>query len=379
MFREYLLNDIAKLSYGNKFDKNKMTFVNPTVHFVSRTANNNGTSGCVDAIDGVTPYPAGSLTLAFGGSIGSCFVQDKPFYTGQNVGVIELPDSVSEKAKVYLATVISKVCKTRFITFADEINKHFKTDLTITLPCTQNGSPDWNYMDECVRGLEETCLKNLDVYLKIAGLYDCELTDEEKRSVDVAHSKNVKWCQFRIGDLFEPLKVGFVGKGQKIGSATKEPDEEHCIPLTCAKIGDNGIMYWGKRGDFITYTNALSVIADGAVSAGLVYAQPEEAGAYSHSYFIRVKDIDVSKYTNMYLSTVLTKVIYPKYSREDTPRWNKIEHEVISLPVTTSGSPDWDFMEKYIRATEKLVITDVVKWKNKQIELTKKVVNQEVS
>lgn len=72
----------------------------------------------------------------------------------------------------------------------------------------------------------------------------------------------------------------------------------------------------GKPGDFITYTNALSVIADGAVSAGLVYAQPEEAGAYSHSYFIKVKDIEVSKYVNLFLSAVLTKVIYPKYSRK---------------------------------------------------------------
>lgn len=36
--------------------------------------------------------------------------------------------------------------------------------------------------------------------------------------------------------------------------------------------------------------------------------------------------------------------------------------------------PDWNFMEKYIKAIEKTVIADVVKWKNKVIEKTKEMV-----
>jgi hypothetical protein len=133
-------------------------------------------------------------------------------------------------------------------------------------------------------------------------------------------------------------------------------------------------MSWGKKGDFITYKNTLAVIADGAVSAGLVYAQPEEAVAYSHSYFIDTKEKDVSKYAKQYLSSVLTKVIYPKYSREDAPRWNKIETEMIYLPIKSDGTPDFDYMERYIRAMEKVVIADVVKYKDKVIEETRKVV-----
>lgn len=134
-------------------------------------------------------------------------------------------------------------------------------------------------------------------------------------------------------------------------------------------------MYWGKKGDFITYKNTLAVIADGAVSAGLVYAQPEEAGAYSHSYFIDTKTKGVSKYAKEYLSTVLTKVVYPKYSREDAPRWNKIEKDVIYLPVTSNGDIDFDYMERYIRVIEKLAIADVVKYRDRQIAITKQIVS----
>ena len=45
----------------------------------------------------------------------------------------------------------------------------------------------------------------------------------------------------------------------------------------------------------------------------------------------------------------------------------------ISLP-TKNDQPDFDFMETYIHAVEKVVIKNVVTWKDKEIEKTKEVV-----
>ena len=39
--------------------------------------------------------------------------------------------------------------------------------------------------------------------------------------------------------------------------------------------------------------------------------------------------------------------------------------------------PDWDFMEKYIRVSEKEVIADLVKKKDEIIEKTKEIVNKD--
>jgi hypothetical protein len=44
------------------------------------------------------------------------------------------------------------------------------------------------------------------------------------------------------------------------------------------------------------------------------------------------------------------------------------------LPIKPDGTPDFDYMERYIRAIEKLVIADVVKYKNEIIEKTKEVI-----
>ena len=174
-WQEFYLKDIAVLDNGNKMDKNKMTHDNPIINFVSRTAVNNGISDIVDKIDNVNPYPAGCITLAFGGSVGSCFLQEKPFYTGQNVGVISLPEYVPTEAKLFFISVLEKKCKMSFRAFGNEINKHFKTDLSIKLPVIAKDEIAWDYMQEKIAELEQ--------YLIVAGLNDYELTDEDREAL----------------------------------------------------------------------------------------------------------------------------------------------------------------------------------------------------
>ena len=90
---------------------------------------------------------------------------------------------------------------------------------------------------------------------------------------------------------------------------------------------------------------------------------------------IRLENVEVSYRTNLYLASVLNKVLYPKYSRERPPRWeNKVENDSILLPVTAEGQPDYSYMEQYIRVQEKLAIRDAIQLKDRIIEETKCVV-----
>ena len=61
---------------------------------------------------------------------------------------------------------------------------------------------------------------------------------------------------------------------------------------------------------------------------------------------------------------------------------DKVSQTVVSLPVVVSSVPgyeytigdiDFDYMEHYIRAVEKITIADVIKYRNKVIEATKQV------
>ena len=128
-WKEFTLPDLFIIDSGNKFDKSKMTSsIYSDINFVGRTATNNGIVAVVDEIEHIEPYSAGNITLALGGSIGSCFVQDTPFYTSQNVAVlIPLYDEMTLKAKQFISTIIRNESITNYIAFAS-VNAEQKFD-----------------------------------------------------------------------------------------------------------------------------------------------------------------------------------------------------------------------------------------------------------
>lgn len=156
---EFHLYDIFSISMGNKFDRSKMCEVDEGINFVGRSALTNGVACAVTSVEDrkgntVQPYPAGDITIALGGSIGAAFVQDKEFYTSQNVCVLHTDDhSITERAKWFVAASITASCG-NYEAFTDELNRHIRTDFIIRLPVDKTGQPDWAYMEEYMRKVE---------------------------------------------------------------------------------------------------------------------------------------------------------------------------------------------------------------------------------
>ena len=258
--------------------------------------------------------------------------------------------------------------------------------------------PDFDYMQECIEKLEQKHIKELGQYLATTGLDDCELTNEDIATLTLCGFKQYKESdskntskirkemrEFRCGDILTKYNPKFYGKpntyvGRKAHTTT-EPDKKHTIPLTCAKYDNNGIMYYGETGLFETVSNCLVMIRDGAVSTGLVFAHKDPISVLSHSYLMICKE-KVGFHTLQYIATTMTKILYPKYDRGTPSIWkNRVENDYIPLPIRTDDNnmpiidsrckyhhdgyiPDWDFMEKYIKAIEKTVISNVVKYKD---------------
>ena len=355
---EFLLNDIATLTNGNKFDKNKMSHDKPSINFVSRTGFSNGISDFVDKIDGTEPYPAGAITLALGGSVGSTFVQPKPFYTGQNVGVIEF-DNKSEKMKQFVAVVLNKVCSTQFSAFKNEINKHFKRDLSIPLPLKPSAEPenytqddiDWDYM--------ETVMSRVTARAKDRLANLPQPTDKKKTPVDTS-----AWGEFVVGELFDKCDLKRIKPDfNKHADLSSTPSDEFNLPLINAKVGNNGIMYYGRSSDWESETMTLDIVNDGAASTGMVYAQPQATGTLYNAYQIKLKpdvhdNVTVSQL--LFLATTTQVSIQNKFSYENKAIWNKVQAETIKLPLKPSADPenytqediDWDYMDSFMQAIE---------------------------
>lgn len=169
-WKEFYLYKLFIAGMGNGIDAIQTTCDEPKYNYVSRDSNGNGVVGFVDEIEGEEPFPAGAMSLALGGSfLGSCFIQKKPFYTAQNVAVLQEKVPLSDHAKLFIATLIRNECKIKYQAFGRELNAHFRKDFTIKLPVKRNADgivfdethefsddgyiPDWEWMGNYMKSL----------------------------------------------------------------------------------------------------------------------------------------------------------------------------------------------------------------------------------
>jgi len=319
-WKEFLLNDICHITMGNKLDYSNMTMDNPSVNFVGRSAENNGVADKVDYIEGVVPYKAGCVSVALGGSLGMSCVQNEPFYTSQNVSVLDFDDNVSLEAKLFLTTLIMNECKYKYVAFGRELNTHIRNDFSLYLPATPDGAPDWEFMERFMKkyyqGRPKTKIKFRRIPLEIH-----------------------KWKEFRVGDLFE-IKRGLCSDASSL-------DDGNDLYYIGAKKDDNGVISKvAYDNSLISKGNCIACICDGAGSVG--YA------TYQDKNFIGTVNLRLLYHEK--LTTESALFIVPVLDCERVKysfgrKWRThLEDTIIKLPADSKGSPDWKFMENYIKS-----------------------------
>lgn len=313
----------------------KMTPDEDGIPFVTRTATNNGVGGIVEPIDGVTPYPAGSLSIALGGSIGSTFLQTKEFYTSQNVAVLQPKSNLDSGILLFLARLIEKECSKRFVAFGRELNKHIKRDFTIKLPLIEKDKPNWPIIASIVKDqiIPQLPKKAQKVWLQ---KYDTTPQKHEDMKLDTED-----WKYYTIGDLFRvELTKGDI-KADEVDSGN--------IPLISSGEGNNGVVkYISKDGDgkaemFPDNTITLDMFCH-ANYQGLPYY------AVGHGRVnILFPKFELNKHIGIFICTLINREVY-RFSYGRAVYSTVAEKMKIKLPVTPSGEPDWKFMEDYIKS-----------------------------
>lgn len=316
--KTFLLNDIVKIDYGNKFDLQKMTFEKPCINFVSRTSINNGVSAKVDLIPNKKPYDEGCLTIALGGSIGATFYQNQPFYTGQNVAVIQFKEKdISLLSKLYLCQIIKFEVKNKFRAFGRELNKHIKVDFTVNLPVNNDDNPDWDYINEYMKKLHHKSIgsnNNRQVVYKL----DTSL-----------------WKEFKLSYLFNIV----AGKYHY-----PEEYENGKTPYISASNSNNGVAQLiSLPPDF-----KGNCIVTGKVGCTAFY-QSDNFCATSDVNILIPKYCNFNKYIGLFIVSIINKSENYKWSYGRQCRVGDSNNIVIKLPEK-NDQPDWEFMENYIKS-----------------------------
>ena len=150
---EHGLFDVVK---GSRLTKAAMR--EGTINFISASSFNNGIAAHIANTEHV--HPGNTLTVSYNGSdIGRTFYQKEPFWASDDVNVLYPRFELNERIALFLAPLIKEAGGSHVYK-----NKWLQTDMMntmIPLPITEEGNPDWDYMDEYMCALLERTDNNL--------------------------------------------------------------------------------------------------------------------------------------------------------------------------------------------------------------------------
>ena len=389
--KEIRLGDLFVISNSKGVNANQVKF-GGSYPYVTRTEKDNGIAGYIyaDNLDKINP----ANTISFGQDTWTLFYQSEPYFTGNRVKILKLKDEnfkLTEEVALYLITAMKKVLVG--LTWGTSKNEVNFENRTICLPVTSSGEIDWQYMQERIAELEQERIAELEHYLVASGLNDYELTEEDKSILatelfngdDATELPSENSCRkearkFRVGDLFEVLKITNKLSKLKLSNDGK-------FPVYSSDTANNGI---------IGFTDTPNYMCSEDVPVYITF------GDHTRSFNIVRKSFSV-------LDNV--KILRPQFVAEDeiliyiitkwkktipdlgySRHWKIAKDCVLFLPIQTDTAnnpiidpknkyhpegyiPDWSFMEKYIRAIEKVVIKDVVDWKDEEIKKTIEIVS----
>lgn len=83
----------------------------------------------------------------------------------------------------------------------------------------------------------------------------------------------------------------------------------------------------------------------------LTYQKEDFVSNDSHNFEMHLNDIEGNKHMYLFLITVIRSALSQKYSWGDAVTKEKILSEVLPLPSTINGTPDWKWMEQFMQTT----------------------------
>ncbi|GAA7913192.1 restriction endonuclease subunit S [Helicobacter pylori] len=383
---EFRLGDLFEASNGD-FDIQKRHINHKGEFVITAGLSNNGVLGQSDIKAKV--FESHTITIDM---FGCAFFRSFPYKMVTHARVFSLKPKfeINHKIGLFLSTLFfdypKKFGYENMCSWAKIKNDKVILPLKPTANTQTLDGIDFHFMETFIAELEQCRLAELEAYLKATGLSNTTLSSDEENALNVFNNSmgggnnpcGLTWQSFKLGDLFEKVSARFLGKGDKFKATSKSITDTHNIPLVYCKKGNNGIMYWGKKGDFETYNNIISIIYNGVIATGLTYAHRDEVGILAESYFIKFKNGNPNFLCNLFIKTAIEKVLYPKYSRDNLATWaNKVENELIFLPTTKNGKIDFHFMRTLINALMKQTIQGVVQYSSAKIQATKEAISQE--
>ncbi len=286
--------------------------------FIVNSAENNGVGG----YSTLNPTEKGGIITFSDTTEGNTFfVQPNDFIGFAHVqGMYPKHRKWSTNQLLFLSTILIFVNKNRY-NYGRKMTRENILATTVLLPSDNNDEPDWIWIDKYISSLHAK-----KVTTKIAS---CQNTID-----------TISWRSFRLDKLFD-LK-----KGTRL---IKEDMEDGNVNYLGAISSNNGVRQKISCQESDLYSpNCITVNYNGSV--GEAFYQKDPFWASDDVNVLYAKDWwQLNVYRAMFIITIIKA---NKYKFDYGRKWTmeKMKKSTVLLPSKTDGTPDWDWMESYIKS-----------------------------
>lgn len=258
---------------------------------------------------------------------GNVFYHDETCAGDDNIYAF-LNSELSRTAKLFVASSVASVTQSKY-SYQQQFRQGDANKLSVYLPATPDGAPDWTYMESYMANLETRVADSLTL------LHAAK--DAEKKKVDTK-----EWGEFRVGELFDAER----GKVKNI-----QPLTPGATPIIAAGAYNQGIA--GMYEIDSAYKNRITVSCNGA-GCGSTFYHPYEFNVNGDAITLIEKKCMPDR-AKQFVACILNATFTRKFSYEEKCSPQKALAEVMRLPIDKTGQPDWAYMEEYMRKVEERV------------------------
>lgn len=373
MFKNFRIDEVFVMKRGKEAAPNRVP--DGSYNMVNETSTNNGITKKAYSEN---VFDGNSITVSVNYAT-TVFYQPEPYCASVNILILENENLDAESA-MYIIAMLRK--NNEKYDYNNKISKDRLAETVLPFPVIENPNPDHEYtVDDIDWQYMRDRITELDAYLQATGLNDYELTEDDKKILSLSakrasdedgtlenNSKDeVRFGKVKVSKLFDIHPT----------SAYKMSNSD-----LFATIGDTPVLSNSSANNGIGGYSALEPIEDGnmitfsdtTTGADTMFYQPNPFIGYAHVQGMYPLQDGWSEASYKYFIGALRKAAGDGWSYAVKFNRKLVADMDVLLPVKSDDTPDFDYMERYIRAMEKIIIADVVKYKDRVIETTKKVI-----
>lgn len=324
------LSSLGKVESGR--DIYAQERVDGDIPYITAGSQNNGIGYFVGNKNNT--YDKGYIAINRNGAVGLAFYHPYWSVMGNDCRKLHLTEADENiYVGIFVATAISMQNKS--FSYSRKLGTGRANKLQIMLPVTDAGEPDYQFMEDYIRELMSSKREQYRQYVEkqLQSLWT-DITNMDSYSNEL---KSRRWAEFFLEDLFT------VSAGKRLTNADKTDGNR---PFIGATDNNNGITGFVDNRNSSLDSNVLGVNYNGAPCIGFYH--PYECIFTDDVKRLHLKNHKDNPYILLFMKAVILQQ-RTKYNYGYKFNENRMLRQLLSVPVTSAGEPDYEFMESFGR------------------------------